>query len=81
MKFVKNVPFAKSLKSGKRCIIKEIRLYYNNKNIYSITYMMPGNEFVKNTIKGKNMHEEFPRSNMKIHITHKKCVKSRKWRS
>ena len=63
MKFVKKVPLAKS---GKRCIIKEIRLYYKNKNIYSITYIMPDSLFIKNTIKGENMHEEFPRSNMKF---------------
>lgn len=66
MKFVKKVPLATSLKSGKRCIIKEIRLYCKNKNIYSITYIMPDSLFIKNTIKGENMHEKFPRSNMKF---------------
>ena len=59
-KATNNVPLATSIKSGKRGIVKEIRSYNKKRDIYSITYEMPDNSTVKDTIKAKNMREGHP---------------------
>lgn len=60
VKSVKNVPLASSIKNGKRGIVKEIRSYNKKRDTYSITYEMPDDSLVKDTIKSKNMREGHP---------------------
>ena len=54
------VPLATTIKDGKRGIVKEIRSYNAKKDKYSITYEMPDDSIVKDTIKAKNMREGHP---------------------
>ena len=60
VKSAKNVPLASTIKDGKRGIVKEIRSYNSKRDTYSITYEMPDNSIVKDTIKAKNMREGHP---------------------
>ena len=60
VKSAKNVPLATTIKNGKRGIVKEIRSYNKKRDTYSITYEMPDNSVVKDTIKAKNMRESHP---------------------
>ena len=55
-----NVPLATSIKNGKRGIVKEIRSYNKKRDTYSITYEMPDNSVVKDTIVAKNLRESHP---------------------
>lgn len=60
MKSTHNVPLATSIKDGKCGIVKEIHSYNKKKDTYLITYEMPDNSLVKDTIKYKNMCESHP---------------------
>lgn len=60
VKSAKNVPLAVSIKDGKRGIVKDIRSYNTKNDTYSITYLLPDNSLVKDTIKSKYMREGHP---------------------
>ena len=60
VKSAKNVPLATTIKDGKRGIVKDIRSYNTKNDTYSITYLLPDNSLVKDTIKSKYMREGHP---------------------
>ena len=60
MKSAKNVPLASTIKDGKRGIVKEILSYNTKRDTYSVTYEMPDNSTVKDTIPSKNTREGHP---------------------
>ena len=60
VKSAHTIPLAATIKEGKRGIVKEIRSYNSKKDAYSITYEMPDNSAVKDTILSKNMREGHP---------------------
>ncbi|KAK8853540.1 hypothetical protein M9Y10_017101 [Tritrichomonas musculus] len=60
VKSAKNVPLAVSIIDGKRGIVKDIRSYNTKNDTYSITYLLPDNSLVKDTIKSKYMREGHP---------------------
>ena len=60
VKSAKNVLLAVSIKDGKRGIVKDIRSYNTKNDTYSITYLLPDNSLVKDTIISKYMREGLP---------------------